>query len=46
MTLTDGILFLLILVVVAALAYTEGHFRGRKMVREEWIQSLNRSRPE
>jgi hypothetical protein len=36
----DAIINLLILVVACKIAYDEGHFRGRRMVRDEWIRSL------
>lgn len=36
----DAIINLLILIVACKIAYDEGHFRGSKMVREEWLKSL------
>ena len=39
--MVDAIINLLILVVAVKIAYDEGHFQGRKMVREEWLRSLH-----
>lgn len=39
--MTDTILWLLAIAVAALFAYQEGHYAGRKMVREEWIKSLH-----